>query len=113
MSTRSTICRQCPDQPLRSGTAGSEANRNFGAAGDGGPQRDRRSLRERAQNRKGERKRPGQRAARRSEAEPLLLEASRPFQNSPQSAFHNAVLPQAFGTVWSWLMTITEPIAGY
>ena len=30
MSTRSTICRQCPDQPLRSGTAGSEANRDFG-----------------------------------------------------------------------------------
>jgi hypothetical protein len=33
VNTRFTICRQCPDQPLRSGTAGSEANRNVGAAG--------------------------------------------------------------------------------
>ena len=33
MKTRFTICRQCPDQPLRVGTAGSEANRNVGAAG--------------------------------------------------------------------------------
>jgi hypothetical protein len=30
------VPRQCPDQPLRSGTSGSEANQNFGAAGDGG-----------------------------------------------------------------------------
>jgi hypothetical protein len=40
MSARSTICRQCADQPLRSGTAGSEAAVR---------QRDRRSMHKRAQ----------------------------------------------------------------
>ena len=36
MSTRSTIYRQCPDQPLRSGMTGPQMGRNLGAAGGGG-----------------------------------------------------------------------------
>jgi len=71
VSARSTICRQCLTnhfgvaRPVRRRT-GTSAQRVAAVR-----QRDRRSLRKHAQNRVGERKRPGQRAARRSEAAPF------------------------------------------